>query len=165
DDIVVIARQALEDIRRELASRGLEVTFAQEVAEFLVDKLPPGESVRPLRGVIREHIEDPLSLEILAHGSEDPLLVTIEDGTPVFARPVPLVCGPAAPARRRPTQPAAGRTLLRSARRRGTLRGAARPPRAGLGACRARHVARRRRTVRLGRCRTATCGPEGRGPR
>ena len=90
-DIVVIARQALEDIRRELASRGIDVTFAQEVAEFLVDKLPPGESVRPLRGVIREFIEDPLSLEILAHGSQEPLLVTIEDGKPVFARPVPLV--------------------------------------------------------------------------
>ena len=91
EDIVVIARQALEDIRRELATRGIDVTFAQGVAEFLVDKLPPGESVRPLRGVIREHIEDPLSLEILTGGAKEPLLVTIEDGRPVFARPVPLV--------------------------------------------------------------------------
>ncbi len=91
DHIVEIAKQALEEIRHELAGRDIDVTFAKEVAEFLVDKLPAGESARPLRAVMREYIEDPLSLEILAHGSDEPLLVTIEEGKPVFARPVPLV--------------------------------------------------------------------------
>src|SRR5690606_10844716 len=91
DHIVEIAKQALEEIRHELAGRDIDVTFAKEVAEFLVDKLPAGESARPLRAVMREYIEDPLSLEILAHGPDEPLLVTIEEGKPVFARPVPLV--------------------------------------------------------------------------
>jgi len=91
EDILVIANQALEDIRRELQGRDIQVTFSKEVASFLVDKLPRGESARPLRAVIREYIEDPLSLEILQHGSDDPVLVAIEDGKTVFARPVPMV--------------------------------------------------------------------------
>jgi len=81
----------LEDIRSELSGRDIHVTFSKEVAEFLVDKLPRGESARPMRGIIREHIEDPLSMEILQHGSEEPLLVTVEEGRVVFARPVPMV--------------------------------------------------------------------------
>ena len=72
-------------------TRDIQVTFSPEVAPFLVDQLPQGESVRPLRGIIREHIEDPLSTELLEHGSEEPLLVTIEDDRTIFARPVPLV--------------------------------------------------------------------------
>ena len=91
DDILIIAEQALEDIRRELQGRDIQVTFSKEVATFLVDKLPKGESARPLRGVIREHIEDPLSLEILEHGADEPLLMTIEEGKAVFARPVPIL--------------------------------------------------------------------------
>src|SRR5690606_37674149 len=91
EDILIIAAQALEEIRRELQGRDIQVTFSKEVASFLVDKLPKGESARPLRGVIREHIEDPLSLEILEHGAGEPLLVTIEDGKAVFARPVPIL--------------------------------------------------------------------------
>jgi len=91
DDVVFITNQMLEEIRRELLARDIQVTFSPEVAPFLVDQLPQGESVRPLRGIIREHIEDPLSTELLEHGSEEPLLVTIEDGRTIFARPVPLV--------------------------------------------------------------------------
>jgi len=91
NDVVFITNQMLEEIRRELQTRDIRVTFAPEVAPFLVDQLPQGESVRPLRGIIREHIEDPLSTELLEHGSDEPLLVTIEDGRAIFARPVPLV--------------------------------------------------------------------------
>ncbi len=91
EDIVIITNQMLDDIRHELQGRDVHVTFGPEVASFLVERLPKGESVRPLRGVIREFIEDPLSLELLEHGGEEPLLVTIEDGAAVFARPVSLV--------------------------------------------------------------------------
>src|SRR5690554_2699623 len=91
EDVVFITNQMLDEIRHELQARDIQVTFAPEVAPFLVDHLPQGESVRPLRGVMREHIEDPLSTELLEHGSEEPLLVTIEDGRTIFARPVPLV--------------------------------------------------------------------------
>ncbi len=91
EDIVIITNQMLDDIRHELQGRDVHVTFGPEVASFLVEHLPKGESVRPLRGVIREFIEDPLSLELLEHGGEEPLIVTIEDGAAVFARPVSLV--------------------------------------------------------------------------
>ncbi|MBX3139440.1 MAG: ATP-dependent Clp protease ATP-binding subunit [Trueperaceae bacterium] len=91
EDIVIITNQMLDDIRHELQGRDVHVTFGPEVASFLVERLPKGESVRPLRGVIREFIEDPLSLELLEHGGEEPLIVTIEDGAAVFARPVSLV--------------------------------------------------------------------------
>ncbi len=91
EDIVIITNQMLDDIRHELQGRDVHVTFGPEVASFLVERLPRGESVRPLRGVLREFIEDPLSLELLEHGGEEPLLVTIEDGAAVFARPVSLV--------------------------------------------------------------------------
>jgi ATP-dependent Clp protease ATP-binding subunit ClpC len=57
---------------------------------FLVERLPRGESARPLRAVLREHVEDPLSVELLARGGEEPILVTVEGGRLVFARPVPI---------------------------------------------------------------------------
>jgi ATP-dependent Clp protease ATP-binding subunit ClpC len=88
--IHVIAAQMLEDITRELGNRDVEVRFGPEVATFLVDRLPPGESARPLRGVLREHVEDPLSLELLERGTADPILVTVDGGRLVFARPVPI---------------------------------------------------------------------------
>ncbi|HRP46464.1 MAG TPA: ATP-dependent Clp protease ATP-binding subunit [Trueperaceae bacterium] len=91
EQVVIITNQMLDDIRRELQARDIQVTFGAEVAAFLVDRLPRGDSVRPLRGVIRDYIEDPLSFELLEHGNSEPLLVTIENDKAVFARPVPLV--------------------------------------------------------------------------
>jgi ATP-dependent Clp protease ATP-binding subunit ClpC len=91
EGIVVITHQMLDDITRELASRDVEVRFGPEVATFLVERLPAGESARPLRAVLREHIEDPLSIELLERGAEEPILVTVESGRLVFARPVPIV--------------------------------------------------------------------------
>ncbi len=88
--IVHITNQMLEDIRVELATRDVEISFGPEVAGFLVDRLPAGESARPLRTVLREHIEDPLSLELLERGSDEPILVTVDAGRVVFARPVPI---------------------------------------------------------------------------
>ncbi|CAN5649347.1 ATP-dependent Clp protease ATP-binding subunit [soil metagenome] len=88
--ILHITLQMLEDIRVELATRDIDVSFGPEVATFLVDKLPTGESARPLRAVLREHLEDPLSMELLGGGSGEPILVTVDDGRVVFARPVPI---------------------------------------------------------------------------
>ncbi|MBW6454885.1 MAG: ATP-dependent Clp protease ATP-binding subunit [Trueperaceae bacterium] len=91
EGIVVITHQMLDDIARELAGRDVDVRFGPEVATFLVAKLPAGESARPLRAVLREHVEDPLSIELLEGGAEEPILVTVEGGRLVFARPVPMV--------------------------------------------------------------------------
>ncbi len=89
--ILHITGQMLDEIRAELASRDIDVTFSGEVAEFLVRHVPPGQSARPMRGVLREHVEDPLSLELLRGGSDEPIVVTVENDTLVFARPVPVV--------------------------------------------------------------------------
>ncbi len=88
--IVHITNQMLEDIRVELASREVDISFGPEVAAFLVERLPAGESARPLRAVLREYVEDPLSLELLERGGDEPILVTVDDGKVVFARPVPI---------------------------------------------------------------------------
>jgi ATP-dependent Clp protease ATP-binding subunit ClpC len=90
EGIFVITTQMLDDITRELANRDVDVRFGPEVAGFLVERLPAGESARPLRAVMREHVEDPLSVELLARGSDEPILVTVEGGRLVFARPVPI---------------------------------------------------------------------------
>ena len=89
--ILHIINQNLEEIHVELANRDIQVSFGQEVPDFLIDKVPESESARPIRAVIREHIEDPLSLELMEGGSEEAIIVTIEDDQVVFARPVPIL--------------------------------------------------------------------------
>ncbi len=86
--ILHITNQMLGDIREDLAQRDIEVSFSPEVASFLVSKMPKGDSARPMRAVMREHIEDPLSMEILQQGSSEPIVIAVEDGKVVFARPV-----------------------------------------------------------------------------
>jgi len=88
--ILHITNQMLTEIREDLGQRDIQVSFSPEVATFLVSKMPKGESARPMRSVMREHIEDPLSLEILQQGSEEPIVIAVEDGKVVFARPVPI---------------------------------------------------------------------------
>ena len=89
--VLHITNQMLDEIREDLANRDIQVTFGAEVASFLVSKLPKGESARPLRAVMREYIEDPLSLEILTHGTQEGIIVTVEDGAIIFAKPVPML--------------------------------------------------------------------------
>ncbi len=89
--VLHITNQMLDEIREDLSSRDIQVTFGAEVASFLVSKLPKGESARPLRAVMREYIEDPLSLEILTHGTQEGIIVTVEDDAIIFAKPVPMV--------------------------------------------------------------------------
>ena len=88
--ILHITNQMLDDIREDLAQRDIQVSFSPEVATFLVSKMPKGDSARPMRSVMREHIEDPLSLEILQQGSSEPIMIAVEDGKVVFARPVAI---------------------------------------------------------------------------
>ncbi len=88
--ILHITNQMLDDIREDLAQRDIQVSFSPEVATFLVSKMPKGDSARPMRSVMREHIEDPLSMEILQQGSGEPIMIAVEDGKVVFARPVAI---------------------------------------------------------------------------
>jgi len=88
--VMHIINQMLEDIREELSRRDVSITFTDEVAHFLLAKTPEGKSARPLRTVIREHIEDPLSLELLSKGNDEPIVVSVDDDAVIFARPVPI---------------------------------------------------------------------------
>ena len=88
--ILHITNQMLSDIRDDLAQRDIDVSFSPEVAGFLVSKMPKGDSARPMRAVMREHIEDPLSLEILQQGAGEPIVIAVENGKVVFARPVAI---------------------------------------------------------------------------
>lgn len=88
--ILHITNQLLDEIREDLAQRDIQVSFSPEVASFLVAKMPKGDSSRLLRSVMREHIEDPLSLEILQQGVGEPIVIAVEDDEVVFARPVAI---------------------------------------------------------------------------
>ncbi|MEX2502802.1 MAG: ATP-dependent Clp protease ATP-binding subunit [Trueperaceae bacterium] len=90
EGILHIASRMLDEICDELASRDIDVAFSAEVASWLVQKTPSGRSARPLRAVMREHVEDPLSVELLRGGNEEPILVTVENDKLVIARPVPI---------------------------------------------------------------------------
>ena len=91
-DVERIASQLLDEIRDELAGRDIDVTFTPDVASWVVGRAPSGVSARPLRGVIRSHIEDPLSSELLEHGTREPVVVSVDDEDNLaFSRPVPVL--------------------------------------------------------------------------
>lgn len=89
--IMYIINQMLEEIREELSRRDVDITFSDDVAAFLLSQTPEGNSARPLRTVLREYIEDPLSLELLANSNEEPIVATVDEGKIIFARPVPIL--------------------------------------------------------------------------
>lgn len=83
EELVQVARMMLEDIQKELQSRDITVRFAPEVARFVVDQAPKTGSARAVRSVIRERIEDPLSLLLLKKPTGH-LYVNVEDGHLAF---------------------------------------------------------------------------------
>ena len=94
--MIFMISQMLEEIREELASRDTIVSFSEDVAAYLFDKLDSKSasersSARSLRTILREHIEDPLSLELLLKPSDEGIIVTIDKDEIIFARPVPFV--------------------------------------------------------------------------
>ena len=91
NQILSIMQQMLNEIQNELSNRGIDISFSPEVAHFLCERLPSGDSLRRLRSVIRTDIEDPLSLELINNSNDDPVLVHVEEGLLCFARPVPIL--------------------------------------------------------------------------
>lgn len=85
DELVRVARQLLEEMQEELASRELSVTFDPDLAPWLVGKLrarSPKHAVgssRQLRTLLREELEDPLALELVTNAERN-LRVTLQDG-------------------------------------------------------------------------------------
>ncbi|MEW6422038.1 MAG: AAA family ATPase, partial [Deinococcota bacterium] len=86
DELVRVAQQLLGEMREELASRELSVTFDPAIAAWLVSKLKarsPKHAVgssRQLRTLVREEIEDPLALELIGSAGEELRVVLGQDG-------------------------------------------------------------------------------------
>ena len=93
EELVRVAAQLLEDMRDELAHRDLTVTFDHGIARWIVGKLRSRSpkhalgSSRQLRTLVREEIEDPLALELVAaHENEQIRVVLGPDGAVRFER-------------------------------------------------------------------------------
>ncbi len=81
-----IAGQLLEEMRTELLSRDLIVTYDPRVAHHLVSKVKLKGSSRQLRAIMREEIEDPLSMAVLSF-PEGEIRISMGDGKINFERP------------------------------------------------------------------------------
>ncbi|WP_457636977.1 ATP-dependent Clp protease ATP-binding subunit [Oceanithermus sp.] len=66
EELVKIAGFMLREIAEELASRDVIIEFDESVARWIVAQAPKLGSARVLRGIIRNKVEDPLSLHLLA---------------------------------------------------------------------------------------------------
>ncbi|MCL6569600.1 MAG: ATP-dependent Clp protease ATP-binding subunit, partial [Meiothermus silvanus] len=80
---IQVTQNMLEDIAQELASREKTVRFDPAIAAWLVEQAPKNGSTRALRNLIREKVEDPLSLALLTRPGRT-LLVTLKDGEIAF---------------------------------------------------------------------------------
>ena len=83
EELVRVAEMMLEDIRKELQARDVQVSFAPELARFLVDQAPKTGSARALRSVLRERIEDPLAVALLRKPTGR-IHVSVEGGQVAF---------------------------------------------------------------------------------
>ena len=86
-DLGRIALALLGDMKKELATRDLHITFDPKLAEHLVTRVKARGSSRQLRAIMRELIEDPLSLELLSI-PEGEIHVALENGEVTFSRPI-----------------------------------------------------------------------------
>jgi ATP-dependent Clp protease ATP-binding subunit ClpC len=81
----------LDEIQSELSGRDVLVSFTEDVAPFLLTKLTKSQSARPLRAILREYIEDPLSSELLSNPPTEPLLISVEKEKIFFVKPMAVL--------------------------------------------------------------------------
>jgi ATP-dependent Clp protease ATP-binding subunit ClpC len=66
EDLAKIVDLMVSDVNDRLMEKGLSIAINKKVKEFLVDKgYEPSFGARPLRRVIEDNIEDPLSEQLL----------------------------------------------------------------------------------------------------
>lgn len=86
EELVRVAQQLLGEMREELASRELSVTFDPAIAQWLVGKLKarsPKHAVgssRQLRTLLREELEDPLALQLIGNDGAEIRVVLGDEG-------------------------------------------------------------------------------------
>ncbi|WP_291425696.1 ATP-dependent Clp protease ATP-binding subunit [Deinococcus sp.] len=86
EELVRVAQQLLGEMREELLSREMNVTFDPAIASWLVGKLKarsPKHAVgssRQLRTLVREELEDPLALELIGSDNRELRVVLGEEG-------------------------------------------------------------------------------------
>ncbi len=85
-EMIRVAQNMLEEMRVELLSRDLLVSFDPGIAAHLVSKTKSKGSSRQLRSLMREEIEDPLAIALLSM-PEGELHVSLEGNKIEFARP------------------------------------------------------------------------------
>jgi len=81
DDLVTIVDYELRKVRERLGDHGLELELDKQAKEFLINKgYNPDFGARPLRRAIEQHVEDPISEEILRGGykGKAKVLVTVK---------------------------------------------------------------------------------------
>ncbi len=86
-ELINVAKSMLEEMRLELVSRELRVTFEAGVAKHLVSKVKLKGSSRQLRTIIRDEIEDPLSMALLEF-PEGEVHIGVDGGQIKFGQPV-----------------------------------------------------------------------------
>src|SRR6185295_9306460 len=72
----------LKKVTKRLVDHGLRIEITQEAKEFLIDKGTNADfGARPLRRAIEQHVEDPLSEEILRVNfkGKDLIKITVKD--------------------------------------------------------------------------------------
>jgi ATP-dependent Clp protease ATP-binding subunit ClpC len=81
EDLKQIVEIELAKVRGRLKDRGLDLVLTDEAKDYLIDKgFNPDYGARPLRRAIENHIEDPLSEEILrgAFKNKDTITLRVE---------------------------------------------------------------------------------------
>ncbi len=72
EEIRLIVDLQLQDVKANLAARGLSLTVTDPVRELLIrEGFDPSMGARPLRRAVRNRIEDALAEHILAMGAEE----------------------------------------------------------------------------------------------
>src|SRR5207248_6150441 len=72
----------LRKVTKRLTEHGLRIEITPDAKEFLIEKgTSPDFGARPLRRAIEQHVEDPLSEEILRGGfkGKDLIKITVKD--------------------------------------------------------------------------------------
>ncbi|MFP4052448.1 MAG: AAA family ATPase, partial [Phycisphaerae bacterium] len=80
DNLVNIIEMELKKVRERLGEHGLELELDDDAKEFLIEKgYNPDFGARPLRRAIEQHVEDPISEEILrgSYSEKAKILVTV----------------------------------------------------------------------------------------